>query len=94
MESNRNKYLKLFSTDESKDTTKCYTKKIYVKIKFIFNDESPLNKTLKLYRMIIFVRSVFHKSSKVSFGKKVFKYVVGYKTDGKFRSLLIILPRM
>ena len=35
-----------------------------MKIKFNFDDDLPLNKTLKLFNMIIFVRSVFHEGSK------------------------------
>ena len=35
-----------------------------MKIKFNFDDDLPLNKTLKLFNMIIVVRSVFHEGSK------------------------------
>ena len=36
----------------------------YLKIKFNLDDDLPLNKTLKLFNMIIVVRSVFHEGSK------------------------------
>ena len=35
-----------------------------MKIKFNFDDDLPLNKTLKFFNMIIVVRSVFHEGSK------------------------------
>ena len=34
-----------------------------MKIKINSDDNQPLKKTLKLYNMIIFVRSVFHESN-------------------------------
>ena len=35
-----------------------------MKIKFNSDDDLPLKKTLKLYNMVIVVRSVFHESKK------------------------------
>ena len=40
-----------------------YDKK-YMKIKFNSDDDLPLNKTLKLYNMIIVVKSDFHEGNK------------------------------
>ena len=35
-----------------------------MKIKFNSDDDLPLNKTLKFYNMVIFVRLAFHKGSR------------------------------
>ena len=35
-----------------------------MKIKFNSDDKLPLNKTIKIYRMIIVVRVVFHEKNK------------------------------
>ena len=35
-----------------------------MKIRFNSDDDLPVNKTLKLYNMVIAVRSVFHESRK------------------------------
>ena len=40
-----------------------------MKIKFSYNDDLPLKKTLELYNMIIAIRSVFHE------GKKYYPHV-------------------
>ena len=40
-----------------------YDKK-YMKIKFILDDELPLNKTIKIRSMIIVVGAVFHENNK------------------------------
>ena len=36
----------------------------YMKIRFDFNDELPLNKTIEIHSMIIAVGAVFHESNK------------------------------
>ena len=36
----------------------------YMKIKFNSDDELPLNKTIKIYTMIIIVKAVFHENNK------------------------------
>ena len=38
--------------------------KDFMKIKFDFDDNLPLNKTLKLYDMIIVIRSIFEENAK------------------------------
>ena len=40
-----------------------YDKK-YMKIKFNSDDDLPLKKTLKLYKMVIVVRFVYHEGNK------------------------------
>ena len=36
----------------------------YMKIKFNFDDDLPLNKTLEIRSMVIIVRSIFHEGNK------------------------------
>ena len=36
----------------------------YMKIRFDFDDELPLNKTIEIHSMIIAARAVFHESNK------------------------------
>ena len=36
----------------------------YMKIKFNFDDDFPLNKTLEIRNMVIVVRSIFHEGNK------------------------------
>ena len=36
----------------------------YMKIKFNFDDDLPLNKTLEIRNMVIVVRSIFHEGNK------------------------------
>ena len=38
--------------------------KDFMKIKFNSDDNLPLNKTLKLHNLAVFVRSIFHKNNK------------------------------
>ena len=69
---NRNKYLTLVPTNESKeiinliDLTNSTTNNLddydekYMKIKFHLDDELPQNKKIKIHSMIIVVRDVFH----------------------------------
>ena len=60
---NKNKYLKLVPTNESKGIIKnmkvCGLNEKYMKIKFISDDKLPLRKTIEIPSMIIVVRAVF-----------------------------------
>ena len=62
------KYVELWS--KIRDLTRLITNnsndydKKYIKIKFNSEDDLSLNKTLKLYIIVIFVRSVFHEGNK------------------------------
>ena len=69
-EINKNNYLMLVPTNESKEITKKYEElwsKIrdqqYMKIKFNSDDKLPLNKMI--HSMIIVVRAGFHKMTKI-----------------------------
>ena len=41
------------------------TEKDYIKIKFISDDELPLNKPLKFHAMTIIIRSIFDEDGKL-----------------------------
>ena len=56
-----------------------YDKK-YMKIKFILDDELPLNKTIKIRSMIIVVRAVFHENN------KYYAQVISYE---KFKKVIL-----
>ena len=36
----------------------------YIKVKFSWNDELPLNKTIEIHSMIVVLRVVFHENNK------------------------------
>ena len=62
------KYEELWN--KTRDLTRSITKnsddydKKYMKLKFISDDELPLNKTIKIPSMIILIRVVFHENNK------------------------------
>ena len=75
---NKNKYLTLVPTNESKvkikikigDLVRSITKgsdeydQMYIKIKFHSYDDLPLNKTIEISSMIIAVRATFYENNK------------------------------
>ena len=77
-EINKNKYLTLFPTNESKWYEEKYEELLigsitknsndydekYMKIKFDSDDKLPLNKTIEIHSMILVVRAVFHENNK------------------------------
>ena len=63
-EINKNKYLTLVPTNESKEKIKKYEELWSKKIKFNSDDELPLNKTIKIPSIIIVLRDVFHENNK------------------------------
>ena len=83
-EINKNKYLTLVRTNESKEIIKKYEElwsKIrdlirsitknsdgydekYMKIKFVSDDELPLNKTIEIHKVTIVVRTIIYENNK------------------------------
>ena len=54
--------------------------KKHMKIKFILDDELPVNKTIKIRSMIIVVRAVFHENN------KYYAQVISYE---KFKKVIL-----
>ena len=78
-EINKNKYLALVSTIESKiiknkkykDLVRSITKNLddcdenYTRIKFNSDDDSPLNETIEIHNVTVVARVIFHEKSSI-----------------------------